>query len=171
MNGKATRNRRGAAGFATRGTRSGRGAMVQKASCGACGCSTAAASAAPVSAARYDDDGTCASLFDVSCETQWRLRDCLKLTLCEFLTCVADSYCADGGFQKPVEFDANGNPVLDPATGATIEKDLGDVLMECLCESVCTTLHCIPDAICGPQQSECVPPPALECDFAVEDKS
>ena len=166
MNGNLTRDKRRSIRFAPRENRSIAASTGAKQVCGTCGCGTSQSA----SVARYDSDGSCASWFDISCETQWRLRDCLKLTLCEFLACVADSYCASGSFEKPIEVDADGNPVFDPVTGQPVEKDLGDVLMECLCESACTVLHCVPDAICGPRQSECIPPPALECNFAVEEK-
>lgn len=120
-----------------------------------CGC----ASVQTTSAARYDEDGECASTTAVSCETQWQMRDCLKFALCEFLVCIADEFCVNGKFQTPV--DENGN-----------EKDLGDILLCCLGNTACTVVHCLPTAICGPKQDkDCIPPPpALECNFAVEDK-
>jgi len=119
-------------------------------------------SCAPVqttSVARYDEEGDCANMTRISCETQWQMRDCLKLGLCEFLVCIADEFCVNGKFQMPV--DENDE-----------EKDLGDVLLCCLGDAFCSVAHCLPNAICGPKQDkDCIPPPpALECNFAVEDK-
>lgn len=118
-------------------------------SCSSCGCS---GSAATLSSARYNPDGTCMDTMCISCETKWRVRDCVKLTVCEFITCIADEFCVNGSFQKPT-------------------RDIGDILIDCLRGAMCTTLNCLPEAICGPRDEECcLPPPALECDFAVEEK-
>lgn len=128
-------------------------------SCTSCGCTSFQTTAV----ARYDENGDCANLGKISCETQWKMRDCLKVALCEFLGCLGDEFCKDGTFKRPVE--------VDPLTGLEEEKDLGDVLLCCLGNATCSVLHCLPSAICGPQQNnDCIPPPALECNFAVEER-
>jgi len=122
-------------------------------------CSSCGASSQSTSVARYNDEGNCASTTGISCETKWQMRDCLKLGLCEFLVCVANEFCVNGKFQMPV--DESGE-----------EKGLGDVLTDCMGGALCSVAHCLPNAICGPKQNnDCIPPPpALECNFAVEEK-
>jgi hypothetical protein len=97
--------------------------------------------------ARYDEDGSCASLFSISCETRWRIRDCLKVSFCDFLRCMGDELC-------------------EREEGKDL--DLG----KCLEDFLCSFLHCLPDAICPPPEpcEPCCPPHALEschCNFAV----
>jgi hypothetical protein len=122
-----------------------------------CGC---VSSCQTTSLARYDEDGKCADWGDISCETQWQIRDCLKVGFCEFIVCIADEFCPNGKFEMPV----------DEKTGE--EKDLGDVLLCCLGSAVCSIAHCVPNAICVPKQNnDCIPPrPVIECNFAVEEK-
>ena len=128
--------------------------------CSSCGISGASES---FSAARYDADGNCMDTMCISCETKWRVRDCVKLAVCEFITCIASEVCADGSFRMPKKIDEAGNEV---------DKDFGEVLLDCLGGAMCTTLNCLPEAICGPRNEEaCIPPPALECNFAVEEKN
>ena len=130
-------------------------AAASNSSCASCGC----VSFKSTTVARYDEQGNCASPGQISCETQWQMRDCLKLAFCEFLSCLGNQMCVDSKFEMPV----------DAATGET--KTVGEVLLCCLGESFCTVLHCLPEAICGPRQdNDCIPPPALECNYAVEEK-
>lgn len=119
--------------------------------CSSCGGHASYASSSNV--ARYDENGECASTSDISCETQWRLRDCFKVALCEFLTCVGEEFCQDGSFKTPAG------------------KSAADVLVDCLGSAACSALQCVPNAICGPRPDDsCIPPPALECNFAVEER-
>ncbi|SNR51273.1 hypothetical protein SAMN06265378_106192 [Paracoccus sediminis] len=110
-----------------------------------CGCGGQEARAFPP--ARRDDDGGCVSIFSISCETRWRIRDCLKVSFCDFLRCVGDELC---------------------------EREEGDEidLRECLEDFLCSFLTCLPDAICPPPQpcKPCCPPRLIEschCNFAV----
>lgn len=117
----------------------------------ACGCQSAptAHGATGASPARYRDDGRCAPLWDISCDTRWRLRACVKTALCDMLRCMADEVCEDGRFAP--------NP------------DLG----ACLEGFVCSLLHCLPDALCPPAQpAPCCPEESAgscSCNFAVGD--
>lgn len=125
-----------------------------KAGCGCGGgggggsaCSCGGAAVHSFSPARYDEDGRCAGLFSVSCETRWRIRDCLKTSFCDLLRCMGDELCEREEGKKP---------------------DLG----KCLEDFLCSFLQCLPDAICPPQD-HCAPacPPktidACHCNFAV----
>ncbi len=119
--------------------------------CSSCGGQSSFASSSNV--ARYDEDGKCASTSDISCETKWRLRDCFKVAACEFLNCIGDEFCADGTFKTPAG------------------KSPSEVLLGCLGSAACTALQCVPNAICAPRPDDsCIPPPALECNFAVEER-
>ena len=118
-------------------------------SCGGINASFASSS----NVARYDENGECASTSDISCETRWRLRDCFKVAVCEFLTCVGEEFCQDGSFKTPAG------------------KSASDVLLDCLGSAACSALQCVPNAICAPRPDDsCIPPPALECNFAVEER-
>jgi hypothetical protein len=100
--------------------------------------------------ARYDDEGNCAKVTSISCETRWELRDCFKVALCDFLSCVADEMCTDGKF---------------------VDWPDASQMKDCFGNALCTLLQCLPNAICGPKQDmECLPPPALECNYAVEER-
>lgn len=125
-----------------------------------CGCGTPYQ---VTSSARYDEDGKCASTREISCETQWQMRDCLKVGVCEFMICFANQVCPNGTFELPKVEDENGN---------LIQKDFGDVFMECLGTAFCSVAHCLPNAICAPKQNtDCIPPrPVIECNYAVEEK-
>jgi hypothetical protein len=118
--------------------------------CG-CGCQSGpqAHGATGASPARYREDGRCAPLWDISCDTRWRLRACVKTALCDMLRCMADEVCEDGRFAP------------DPDLGACLEG------------FVCSLLHCLPDALCPPAQPEpcCLDQGAgsCSCNFAVGD--
>lgn len=131
-------------------------AVTSYSSASSCGCGTNVQTS---SSARYDKNGECASTSDISCETQWQMRDCVKVGVCEFMICFADQLCPNGEFEMPK--DENGD-----------EKDLGDVLLCCLGTAFCTVAHCLPNAICAPKpNTNCVaPPPVIECNYAVEEK-
>ncbi len=97
--------------------------------------------------ARHDEDGSCASLFSISCETRWRIRDCLKVSFCDFLRCIGDELC---------EREEGKKPDLD----------------KCLEDFLCSFLQCLPDAICPPPErcEPACPPKTIEschCNFAV----
>ena len=97
------------------------------------------------SLARYDDDGDCASIFDISCETRWRIRECFKVAFCDALRCFGDSLCVKEGEEAPK-------------------------LEECLQDVLCCFFRCLPDAICPPEKQHCLPSkPYHDCarNFAV----
>jgi hypothetical protein len=120
--------------------------------CSSCG-GGQASFASSSNLARYDENGECASTSDISCETKWRLRDCFKVAVCELLTCIGEEFCEDGSFQTP------------------LGKTASEVLKDCLGSAACSALQCVPNAICAPRPDDsCIPPPALECNFAVEER-
>jgi hypothetical protein len=101
--------------------------------------------------ARYKDDGSCASVLKVSCDTQWRIRECLKIALCDLIRCLGTGLCEDGKFAS--------SP--DP-----------DYFTNCLEGFACSLLACLPDAICPPPLPPeiCCEPLQLascDCNFAV----
>lgn len=86
------------------------------------------------SPAPRDADGKCVSVFNISCETAWRVRECLTVSICEFIRCVGDEVCDDGKFAP--------NPDLS----------------KCLEGLVCSLLTCLPEAICPtPPPVKCYP--------------
>ncbi len=120
---------------------------------GAC-CGAGAGSHA--TSAMRNAEGKCEpNPFEISCETQIRLKQCLKLVLCEFLRCLERRLCLNGQFQWDLTAEA---------------------LIDCLGEAICTLLRCIPEALCPPEESEdccatpAVPQSCLPCNFAVEEK-
>jgi hypothetical protein len=113
-------------------------------SCGKCGHHT-------FGAARYLDDGTCAPTGTVSCETRWRLRDCVKFAFCDMLRCMGDEMCDDDCKLKE-------------------ESDIG----ACVETFLCSLINCLPEAICPPEKpvEQCChgdPKPVCGCNFAVEE--
>ena len=118
--------------------------------CGArpttCGCGSG------LPATRTYDSALCPA-FAISCETKTALRDCVKVALCDFMRCIADTFCPGGRFDSDVFNDPN------------IYKELVD----CVGQLACSFVHCVPDALCGP---ECSTTPTNDCqpccDYAVE---
>lgn len=116
---------------------------------GACSCGCRGHGTRSFPPARYDEDGRCVSILSISCETRWRIRDCLKVSFCDFLRCAGDELCG---------------------------REEGDEtrLRECIEDFLCSFLTCLPDAICPPPESckPCCPPRTIEschCNFAVGD--
>lgn len=126
------------------GAKAGHGCSCGSKSSGricSCGSGTGARRFSP---ARYDEDGECAPIGNISCETRWRVRECFKIAFCDFLRCLGDQYC-----EKE-------------------ETDIG----ECLDDFLCSLLTCLPDAICPPPEpcEPCCPPHHVSdchCNFAV----
>jgi hypothetical protein len=116
---------------------------------GGCQCSSCAGGATGFAfpPARYDEAGKCKSLFSISCETQWRLRECFKVALCDTLRCVSSEMCEDGQIKPNPDFK------------------------RCLEQFLCTIVACLPEAICPPEapQAGCLPggTTACGCNFAV----
>ncbi|HSW23699.1 MAG TPA: hypothetical protein VLJ62_13090 [Burkholderiaceae bacterium] len=104
---------------------------------GGCGCGKGSAATCScgkaATVARYDEDGSCASPLDVSCDARWRIRECFQVAICDLLRCVGDQLCEDGQ--------------LAP------KPDLG----ACLEGFVCSLVTCLPDAICPPPAKPCPP--------------
>jgi hypothetical protein len=100
----------------------------------------------------YDKDGKCQPLGTVSCDTRWRVRECLKVAFCDLLRNVGDQLCDENG-----GFDTTANPDWKALLGSF----------------ACSVLNCLPDAICPPPESPaCAAPlPCIEasddCNFAV----
>lgn len=102
--------------------------------------------------ARYDEDGRCASITDISCDTRWRVRECFKVAFCDLLRCLGDQLCDENG-----RFDEVNKP------------DFG----ACLETFVCSVVTCLPDAICPPPERSCVAqrpvcaPAFDDCNYAI----
>ena len=132
------------------------------AGCGRCGGSGVRAFPAP----RFDADGSCASVTDISCETRWRVRECFKRAFCDLLRCFGDQLCEDGRFA----------PAPSPAPAPAAPAPAPD-FDACLETFVCSLVTCLPDAICPPPQRSCcgdaapdtprLPAPACDCNYAV----
>ena len=120
------------------------GIYAAPAAAGACG-SCGGGKAMTFPPARYDEDGSCSSLFDISCETRWRIRECFKVALCDLLRCLGEELCDDGRFAE------------DPDLGACLER------------FACSILTCLPEAICpsGGEEICCLPAVSCGCNFAV----
>ncbi|MBK4216485.1 hypothetical protein JJJ17_11160 [Paracoccus caeni] len=114
-----------------------------------CGCGCGSGHGRAFSPARYTDDGRCANLLSISCETRWRIRECFKMSFCDLLRCMGNELCDRDETTRP---------------------DLG----ACVEDFICNLLHCLPEAICPPEAAEpcCGPAPAdhsCGCSFAVGD--
>ena len=99
--------------------------------------------------ARNDKDGDCAPTRKISCETQWRMRDCVKFAFCDMLRCMSEEMCDDDCHFRE-------------------EFDLGD----CVEVFLCSLVSCLPEAICPPSKPETCccdtrPDPGCGCNFAV----
>lgn len=132
-------------------------AMTAPGGCPGCGCAPLPAAATTTKqVARYDEKGNCESIFTISCETSWRVRECFKTAFCDFLYCVGENLCDDGKFKRNEESN---------------DVEFGEILGSCLEVFVCSMVKCLPVAICGPRPGPVCPPPCptLECDFAVEE--
>lgn len=111
-------------------------------SCGTCGHHT-------FGPPRYDADGNCAPTRKISCETQWRMRDCVKFAFCDMLRCMSEEMCDDDCHFRE-------------------EFDLGD----CVEVFLCSLINCLPEAICPPSKPETCccdtrPDPGCGCNYAV----
>lgn len=102
--------------------------------------------------ARYTEDGKCAPITSVSCDTRWRVRECFKGAFCDLLRCLGDQLCDENG-----RFDE----VNEPDFGACLET------------FVCSVVACLPDAICPPPERSCAAPRPVcapssdDCNYAV----
>lgn len=114
--------------------------------CQTCGGSATSRDFAP---ARRKADGSCEKITSISCDTQWRVRECLKVAVCDLIRCVGEELC-----------DEDGQFAQSPDLGACLER------------FVCSIVTCLPEAICPPpEREEACCPPAIDCDcnFAVGD--
>ena len=106
----------------------------------------------PFGEARYEDDGSCAPTGKISCETQWRLRDCVKYAFCDMLRCMSEEMCDENCRLKE-------------------EANIGD----CVEIFLCSLINCLPEAICPPKKPEkCCDPGHLSgcgCNYAVGSNS
>jgi hypothetical protein len=145
-------------GMADRGSAAGKAAMASACSCGGArssggGCARCGGGGVRhFPPARYDEDGSCAPITSISCDTRWRVRECFKVAFCDLLRCLGDQLCDENG-----RFDETNKP------------DFG----ACLETFVCSVVTCLPDAICPPPERSCAAPrqvcaPASDdCNYAV----
>ena len=99
------------------------------------------------SPARRKADGSCERTTSISCDTQWRVRECLKWAVCDLIRCLGEELCDDDG-----QFAQN------PDFGVCLER------------FVCSLVTCLPEAICPPperQEACCLPAIDCDCNFAV----
>jgi hypothetical protein len=92
----------------------------------------------------------------ISCETKQALRDCVKVALCDFLGCLAETLCPDGKFD------------LDALKERNKEQELQTELINCVGQLACSFMHCIPDALCPETCETATPVDCLPCGYAVE---
>lgn len=141
--------RGGAAGMAAMGSACGcGGARSSSGGCARCG----GGGVRHFPPARYNEDGSCAPITSISCDTRWRVRECFKVAFCDLLRCLGDQLCDESG-----RFDEANKP------------DFG----ACLETFVCSVVTCLPDAVCPPPERSCAAPrpvcaPASDdCNYAV----
>ena len=104
--------------------------------------------------ARRKPDGSCDNIFSISCDTRWRVRECLKIAVCDFVRCLGEEVC-------------------DDECRIAEQPDI----RRCVEGFVCTLLGCLPDAICPPPEPKpvqcCIEAPRslpdCRCNFAVGD--
>ena len=152
----------GAYAYRSAGSAYGRGSAASSArgyggcpSCGGnggCGCPSCGGGSYgryPFSPARRKPDGGCESIGKISCDTQWRMRECLKWAVCDLIRCVGEELC-----------DEDGQFAQNPDIGLCLER------------FVCSLVTCLPEAICPPPEREetcCLPAIDCDCNFAVGD--
>lgn len=145
-------------GMAYRGGTAGMAAMGAGCACGGAGRSGGGCARCGgggvrhFAPARYNEDGSCAPVTSISCDTRWRVRECFKVAFCDLLRCLGDQLCDETG-----RFDETHKP------------DFG----ACLETFVCSVVTCLPDAICPPPERSCAAPRPLcapdsdDCNYAV----
>ena len=112
--------RGGAAGMAAMGSACGcGGARSSSGGCARCG----GGGVRHFPPARYNEDGSCAPITSISCDTRWRVRECFKVAFCDLLRCLGDQLCDESG-----RFDEANKP------------DFG----ACLETFVCSVVTCLP---------------------------
>lgn len=130
-----------------------------------CDCPACTAAAPPPTTKTYDD----CTPWKVSCETQDRLRECIKVALCDFLRCVDGELTQRERVSYSTEL-AGEKPVAGVDEAATT-GGFGDALLGCLVHLGESLVHCLPEALCPPEPTcgtSAVAP--LPCDYAVETK-
>jgi len=89
----------------------------------------------------------------ISCETKQALRDCARVAVCDFLSCLADTLCPNGRFDLE-QLRSN--------------EQIGPELINCVGQLACSFIHCVPHALCPEPCDPPVPPDCLPCEYAVE---
>ena len=101
---------------------------------------------------KSESGGCDPAVFAISCDTQYRIKLCIKQAICELLWCLDEKLCPNGQLQ------------LEP----------GPILKECLLSFLCSLIHCLPEAICPPSADPPEPTvvslPEIFCNYAVEEK-
>jgi hypothetical protein len=171
----ATRNQAYAVGAQPRILASGgaaarapKAAVVYRAPTPGCGCGNAGSSSARPAAgatgcpqcgqqaqeplAQRNAEGKCEpGPFQISCDTQIKLKQCVKGVICDTLWCLEAAICK------------NGQPSF---TGVTTQT-----FIDCLGTALCSLIRCVPEVLCPPR-TECgplLPSADIECSYAVED--
>lgn len=140
------------------------GAPRREASCG-CGCG-GRGGCRSTALARTKTYGDCAP-WKPSCETQDALRECAKVALCDLLRCVSEVLCPDGKFD--VANFRNQDHLVAGNEAAAPKAPIGEQLVNCVGQALCSFMHCLPDALCPePCPPGDVPIDCLPCDYAVE---
>ncbi len=124
---------------------------------GGCGCKQPT----PTAPTKTYDSDQCPT-FAISCETKSALRDCIKVALCDFLRSLSETLCPDGRFDV-TRFDNSQTPEAS--------KQLETDLINSVGQLACSFLHCVPDALCPPEEPTTPPTRAVDClpcDYAVE---
>jgi hypothetical protein len=146
----------------------GQAAVVYRAPKGGCGCGGPSASSlrpavralgcpdcgqpTPEPLATRNAEGKCEpNPLQISCDTQVKLKQCVKSVLCDTLWCLEAAICK------------NGQPSFKGVTGQTF--------IDCLGTALCSLIRCVPEVLCPPQ-TECgplLPRADIECNYAVEE--
>lgn len=122
-------------------------------SSGGCGCGQSYAMQRVDEPQTATDSKDCdVDFFSISCETQKRLKACIKGAVCELLWSMDGVLCPDG---KPADFK---------------NIDTGALLTEAVGSFACSLVRCVPEALCPPRIDDCAPAPTDPlCNFAVEE--
>jgi hypothetical protein len=103
-----------------------------------------------------NDEGDCDPAFlAVSCDTQIRLKQCVKTVICDLLWCLEGKICPNG----------------QPDFAQKKQNFWEEVAQDCLGTALCSLVRCVPEALCPPT-TQCEPErPCIdvECSYAVEE--
>jgi hypothetical protein len=150
------------------------GAPRREAGCG-CGCG-GRGGCRSTALAKTKTYGDCAP-WKPSCETQDALRECAKVALCDLMRCLSETLCPDGKFdlanfrqddQEAPAAGADGGVHGGPPAVRTAKAPIGEQLINCVGQALCSFMHCLPDALCPETCAPSVPVDCVPCGYAVE---